>query len=191
MHRENDEQSISQPVAEQEVHETEKPADWQQIAEALEKRYDELWDKYLRLAAEFENYRKRQERIFSEMIEQERNNIIGRLLVIADDVSNAIDAGQSHSDKPEVILEGIKLIKNRIDELLRLEGISEDDPTGKMFDPLEQEAIAIAPVDSIEKDGVVVDCLCPTYRRCGKLVKPAKVIVGKYEKASENSQNGN
>ncbi|RKZ30453.1 nucleotide exchange factor GrpE, partial [bacterium] len=86
----------------------------------LEEENAELKDKNLRLAAEFENFRKRQEKIFAELLAQERDNIISKLLSIADDVSRALKAAQEGA-KPDTIVEGVKIIANKINELLKLE----------------------------------------------------------------------
>ncbi len=159
-----------------------------ELIQKLQQEKSELEDKYLRLVAEFDNFRKRQERILAELIEQERNNVVGRLLDIADDVARAIESAESGAD-PRKVLEGIKIISQRISELLRLEGVSAEDPTGKKFDPLEQEAVGIVPVDSPEKDGVVLQAIHPTYKRAGRLVRPAKVFVGKYEEKAAEEEN--
>ncbi len=152
--------------------------------EKLRSENEELKDKYLRVLAEFENFRKRQERIMSEMLEQERNNIAGHLLDIADDVRRALSAAEGGCE-PETLVEGIRLIAQRIEELLRLEGVVVDDPKGKRFDPLEHEAISTASVESPDEDGVVVDVVQPAYKRAGKLIRPAKVVVGKFEEKKE------
>ncbi len=177
--------TLAEKSQETESQEEEKTPD--QIIEQLEQENEELRDKYLRIVAEFENFRKRQEKIFTEMLEQERNNVIGRLLDIADDVSRATSAAEENFD-PQQILSGIKLIEQRISELLRLENVTAEDPTGQIFDPLQHEAMGIIPVDSEEQDGVVVQIVSPTYKRGSRLIRPAKVFVGKYVKDEEEME---
>ena len=170
---------------EQETVDTEIPVETQpevdlgEIIKNLENENADLRDKYLRAMAEFENFRKRQERILVEMIEQERNNVIGRLIDIADDVARATSAALESKCDPQIILDGINLISRRINELLKLEGIVSEDPTGKKFDPLEQEALGAMDVDSPELDGCVLQTLQPVYKRGGRLIRPARVFVGK------------
>ena len=151
----------------------------EEIIEELKRENEELRDKYLRIVAEFDNFRKRQEKIFVEMLEQERNNVIGRLLDIADDVSRAVSAADDKID-PKQLLSGIKLIEQRIFELLKLEGVSAEDPTGKTFDPLEHEAVGVMETENEEEDNIVVKTISPTYKRGNRLVRPAKVFVGKF-----------
>jgi len=148
--------------------------------EKLQIAYEELDDKYLRLAAEYDNYQKRQDRILEQMIEQERNNVVGRLLEIATEIERAMAEVEKNSD-PQAIYDGITMVSKRINELLKLEGIEAEDPTGKLFDPLEHEAVAVIPVDNNELDNIVIQIMQPCFKREGKLVCPAKVIVGKFK----------
>ncbi len=150
--------------------------------EKLQIAYEELNDKYLRLAAEYDNYQKRQDRILEQMIEQERNNVVGRLLEIATEIERAMSEVERDSD-PQAIYDGITMVSKRINELLKLEGIAAEDPTGKLFDPLEHEAVAVFPVDNPDLDNIVIQIMQPCFKREGKLVCPAKVIVGKFKES--------
>ncbi len=156
--------------------------------ERLRQENAQLQDKIMRLMAEFDNFRKRQQKILENMIEQERNNIIGRLLEVAGDVDRALSEVESGGN-PEAIYEGIKMIARRIRELLRLEGVEVVDPIGKPFDPLEHEAISVKPVHDQDLDNVVVEVFQPAYKREGKLIAPAKVAVGQYT-PKPNSEEG-
>ncbi|RKZ29627.1 nucleotide exchange factor GrpE [bacterium] len=163
------------------------------ISEELERIRDEneqLRDKLLRTAAEFDNFRKRQEKILANMIEQERNNVIGILLDVSNDVDRALQQVESGGD-PQAIYEGIQLVAKRIRELLKLEGVQIDDPTGKIFDPLLHEAVGIQPVQSEQEDNVVLETIQPCYKRNGKLIFPAKVIVGKHTPEQKQIQEDN
>ena len=173
----------------------EKRTEQEQASEQeLQKLRDEnaqLQEKLMRLMAEFDNFRKRQQKILENMIEQERNNVIGRLIEIAADVDRALAEVESGSD-PKAIYEGIKMVSRRIKELLRLEGIESVDPMGMPFDPLEHEAIGVKQVQDEELHNIVVDVLQPVYKRGGKLVAPAKVIVGQYQPPQkQEDENGN
>ncbi|MCD6596009.1 nucleotide exchange factor GrpE [bacterium] len=170
--------------------ESAEPKSSEDIIAELQSENESLKDRLLRKTAEFENFRKRQERILFTMIEQERNNIIGRLLDVATDVERAMREVEDEKD-PEAIYNGIKLVSKRIRELLKLEGVESNDPTGKKFDPLEHDAIAVQPVDSPDEDGIVIQSIQPSYIRQGKLVSPARVIVGKYDEPNESKENKN
>ena len=153
----------------------------------LEEENAELKDKNLRLAAEFENFRKRQEKIFAELLAQERDNIISKLLSIADDVSRALKAAQEGA-KPDTIVEGVKIIANKINELLKLEGIEVIEPDGMPFDPLEHDAVAVEPVDSPELHHKVLRTVQRGYRRGERLIIAPKVVVGTYKSENESDK---
>ena len=180
-------ESTKEPIDSSEESQEENVSD---IIEELKAENESLREQLLRKTADFENFRKRQERILSTMIEQERNNIIGRLLDVADDVERAMQEVENEKD-PASIYNGIKLVSKKIKELLRLEGVESEDPTGKKFDPLEHDAIAVQPVDSPDKDGIIIQTIQPGYTRQRKLVRPARVIVGKYSEAEKTEQNEN
>ncbi len=149
--------------------------------DTISQENQEIKEKYLLLAADFENYRKRQDRIMCELIAQERDNILSKLLEIADDVSRALKAVKENAD-PATIVEGVQMISDRISELLKLEGIEPMDPVGNAFDPLTQDAVAVQPVNDPLEDGKVIGVIQTGYVRGGRLVRPPKVVVGKYDK---------
>jgi len=171
----SEDQSVETEDIEAEIDSIENELD------AVRQENKEIKEKYLLLAADFENYRKRQDRIMCELMAQERDNISSKLLEIADDVSRALEAVKQNVD-PATIVEGVQMISDRISELLKLEGIEPMDPVGNDFDPLTQDAVAVQPVDDPVEDGKVIAVIQMGYVRGGRLVRPPKVIVGKYEK---------
>ncbi len=138
-----------------------------------------LNDRIMRLAADFDNFRKRQERELARLLEQDRNNMLGRIIDMRNEIFRALDAVEKDSDA-SAIYAGIRLLARRVEEILAQEGVAAEDVLGKSFDPLEHEAIAIIDVDDSTKDGVVVNIVEPCFKRDGKLVCPAKVVVGKF-----------
>lgn len=138
-----------------------------------------LSDKIMRLVADFDNFRKRQERELTRLVEQDRNNMLGRIIDMRNEIFRALDAVEKGSDA-SAIYGGIRLLARRVEEILAQDGVVVEDVLGKNFDPLEHEAIAIIDVDDDSKDGVVVNIVEPCFKRDGKLVCPAKVVVGKF-----------
>jgi molecular chaperone GrpE len=171
----SEDQSVETEDIENEIDSIENELD------TIRQENQEIKEKYLLLAADFENYRKRQDRIMCELMAQERDNISSKLLEIADDVSRALEAVKQNVD-PATIVEGVQMISDRISELLKLEGIEPMDPVGNDFDPLTQDAVAVQPVDDPVEDGKVIGVIQMGYVRGGRLVRPPKVIVGKYDK---------
>ncbi|MCD6531820.1 nucleotide exchange factor GrpE [bacterium] len=186
--REKEEKQAEQQSVEQKNQEPKE--NLRQEVEKLRQENAELQDKLMRLAAEFDNFRKRQQKILENMIEQERNNVIGRLLEIAADVDRALEVVESGGE-PRAIYDGIRMVARRIKELLRLEGIEVVDPTGQPFDPLEHEAVGVRPVEDEELNNVVLETYQPAYKREGRLISPAKVVVGQYQKTQETKEDEN
>lgn len=139
----------------------------------------EYKDKYLRLAAEYDNYRKRQARIFDEMVSAAQDGLLHQILSILDNFERAMESTKGDVDKKTVI-EGIELIYKQLQDMLEAENITEICPVGECFDPNVHEAVSVIPCDEDEK---VVEVIQKGYRRGDRLVRPARVIVGK-------SQNG-
>ena len=188
--KEEKQKAEQQTVEQKQKTEQEPKEDLEQEIEKLRQENAELQDKLMRLAAEFDNFRKRQQKILENMIEQERNNVIGRLLEIAADVDRALEVVESGGE-PRAIYDGIRMVARRIKELLRLEGIEVVDPTGQPFDPLEHEAVGVRPVEDEELNNVVLETYQPAYKREGRLISPAKVVVGQYQKAQETKEDEN
>ncbi len=138
-----------------------------------------LNDKIMRLAADFDNFRKRQERELTRLVEQDRNNMLGRIIDMRNEIFRALGEVEKGSDA-SAIYNGIRLLARRVEDILTQEGVVAEDVLGKNFDPLEHEAIAIIDVDDDSKDGIIVNIVEPCFKRDGRLVCPAKVVVGKF-----------
>lgn len=132
-------------------------------------------DKYLRLAADFDNYKKRQSRVFDEMVSLAQDALLHRILSILDNFERALESTKGEVDK-EKIIEGVELIYKQLQDMLEAEKITEICPLGECFDPNIHEAVIAVPCDEVDK---VVEVLQKGYKRGDRLVRPAKVIVGK------------
>ncbi len=160
-----------------EIRETEGVEDDNILAEIEEyrKEAEEYKDKYLRLAAEFDNYKKRQNRIFDEMVSAAQDALLHRVLSILDNFERALESMKDEVDK-ETVIEGVELIYKQLQDLLEAEKIIEICPVGECFDPNVHEAVSVIPCEEDEK---VVEVIQKGYKRGDRLVRPARVIVGK------------
>ena len=137
--------------------------------------YKELQDRYLRLAAEFDNYKKRNAREYTQMREWAASDLILDLLHIADDFRRAL---QHDSEDVENYKQGMKLIYGKLLEVLQKKGVKEIDAVGKQFDPNFHEAILQVEVDD-QDDGIIVEEVEKGYFLNDRVLRPARVVVAK------------
>lgn len=149
-----------------------------EAAEALAKAEAEAaeWrDKYLRLQAEFDNYRKRTLKEKMSLVESGGENVIKALLPVVDDVDRAL-AAMEKSDDVEALRGGVRLISQKFNEVMRQQGVSEIEAVGKEFDVDVHEAVARFPIDG-KNSGEIIDVVQKGYRLGDKVIRYAKVVV--------------
>lgn len=134
-------------------------------------------DKYLRLVAEFDNYRKRTLKEKMDLIASGGEDVIKSLLAIMDDIDRALDA-MTKSNDIEAIRQGIMLIHQKLLDTLHAKGVEEISAIGQEFDTDLHEAVAKFPVAEEEKKGKVIDVVQKGYKLKDKVVRFAKVVVG-------------
>ncbi len=136
-----------------------------------------LWrDKYVRLQAEFDNYRKRTLKERLELISSAGEEVIKALLPVIDDLDRALEAMETSRDAGAV-REGVVLISNKLRDTLRNKGVSEIEATGKNLDTDFHEAIAKIPAGESGR-GKVVDVVQKGYKLNDKVIRHCKVVVG-------------
>ena len=128
-------------------------------------------DRFLRLAADFENFRKRAEREQERIIVLATERFAADVLEVVDNLERAQKADDSH------LREGVNQIRQLLNTILRRHGITPIDSLKKPFNPEEHEAIAHVPSDS--EPGMVIDEISRGYRMQGKVIRYAKVAVSK------------
>jgi molecular chaperone GrpE len=141
-----------------------------------QKELDEMRDKYLRLAAEFDNYKRRTSRERIELIQTAGKDIIQSLLDVLDDSERAAQNLENTEDL-EQIRQGVMLVFNKLKNTLTARGLKVMESKGTDFDPELHEAVTEIPV--VGQEGKVVDVVMPGYYLNDKLIRHAKVIVGK------------
>jgi molecular chaperone GrpE len=152
-----------------------------ELATAKRER-DELYDRLLRMSAEFDNYRKRTERERRELSEAAGVDVIRELLPVLDDFERALatrpeSAGRS-ADAAESYRRGVELIHRRTLDLLRKRGVEPFETVGKDFDPTWHEAVASEPANG-HRDGEIVAEMSRGYRIGQRLLRPAQVKVAR------------
>ena len=143
----------------------------------LKKELNELRDKYVRLFADFDNAKKRMAREKLEIIMTASKDVVKDLLPVLDDFERAMKAAESSTD--ENVKAGIQLIHSKLQSMLATKGLKPMESIGKEFDTEQHEAITEIPAPSPELEGKVVDELEKGYLLNDKIIRFAKVIVGK------------
>ena len=144
----------------------------------------ELEDRYLRLAAEFDNFRKRTARDFQSIIKSANGRLILELLELRDNFERALS---NSTGTAEGFKQGVELITGQLDAILKKEGVEELRVDGQPFDPSTSEAIAHLKSERPESE--VLQVLTKGYSLAGRVIRPARVIVskGKSEKTEESN----
>ncbi len=148
----------------------------QTAIESLRKEHQALEDKYLRLAAEYDNYRKRTVKEKSDLLLHGGEKTLFALLPIIDDLERAlqhIDASESI----EAVKDGIMLINTKFMGYLKAQGVEPMEPIGKPFDMTEQQAVAMVPASEEHPAGSVIDCTKRGYKLHDKVLRYADVVV--------------
>jgi molecular chaperone GrpE len=138
---------------------------------------EEQKDKYLRLSAEFDNYRKRTVKEKAELIFNGGEKTINSILPTIDDMERALKTMET-SDVTPAIQEGIELIYNKFIAALGQNGVKIIETKDKPLDTDFHEAIAVIPAPSEEQKGKILDCVQTGYTLNDKVIRHAKVVVG-------------
>jgi molecular chaperone GrpE len=165
----NTEQQPEEPLTEEEQLKL-------QLAEA-EAKIAELQDRYLRQAAEFDNYRKRTMKEKAELIKSAAEKVMVAELPIVDDMDRALDNMEKGMDA-DACIEGFKLIAQKFKNTLAQQGLEKIETDGQDFDTDFHEAIALIPAPSEELKGKILDCVQAGYKLGDKVIRHAKVAVG-------------
>lgn len=163
------ENSSEPPVA---TEAAEQPID----LEALKRERDDLQDRLLRKAAEFDNYRKRIERERREQADQAIVDLLRELLLVVDDFDLALNV--EAPEGADAYKKGVELIHTKLHEVLRKYGVRPIDALGADFDPNFHQAVLHEASDE-HRDGEVIDELRRGYMLGERLLRPALVKVAK------------
>ena len=145
--------------------------------EELQQRLEEKEDRYLRLYAEFDNYKRRTQRERLEMMETAGSKTMKALLPVLDDFDRAAQLAESDDATAEIWNNGIGLVRKKLLSALASQGLKPMDSNGKAFDADLYEAVTEIP--NPEMSGKVVDTIERGYTLNGRIIRHAKVVVGK------------
>ena len=157
---------------------TEDPPIEEQVEEIVEEPQAEESapapdDSYLRLAADFDNYRKRVAREHAELTTRANERLVNELLPVLDDLERALEAAAEHEEAK--LEEGVQLVHRSLASLLERHGLTTIATDGA-FDPHVHEALLAQPADGAE-EGSVLQVLQKGYKLGDKVLRPARVIV--------------
>ncbi|GAB7088498.1 nucleotide exchange factor GrpE [Marinifilum fragile] len=181
------ETKVEQPVEEKEVKEEPKAEKKEKKKSAKEKKADEIEelgaklqdinDKYMRLSAEFDNYRKRTLKEKMELTKSAGEKILVNVLPVMDNFERALQSIDEAKDV-EALKEGVYLIYNNFKDFISQNGVKEIEAINKEFDTDIHEAITKIPAPSEDLKGKVVDCVEKGYTLNEKVIRFSKVVVG-------------
>lgn len=146
---------------------------------ALQEEFERLNDRHLRLAAEFNNYRRRVESERLDTWARAQSEAVARFLDVLDDVQRVAALDLSNATV-EGIMEGIDLVDRKFVRVLADLGAEVIDPVGETFDPSRMEAMMRAQTDDPDEDDTVAQVFQKGYALKGHLVRPARVSVFKH-----------
>ena len=167
---------VESAVNESETDSSTETAVKSELEIALEQLAD-YKDKYLRLYAEFDNYRKHAMKEKSELIRNGGEKVISAILPIIDDFERAHD-NMDRMEDVAAVKEGVELIIDKFLTILKKEGLEPIETDGEAFNVDFHEAIAMVPAPNDELKGKVLDCVQKGYKLNDKVIRYAKVAVG-------------
>jgi molecular chaperone GrpE len=140
--------------------------------DALQADRDQLFDRLQRLAAEFDNFRKRTAREQAAFAERANERLVKELIPILDDLGRALEAAADHQEAK--LEDGVRLVHRSLADLLKRQGLTEIETDGR-FDPHVHEALLSQPSDADE--GAVLEVVQKGYKLGDKVLRPARVVI--------------
>lgn len=150
--------------------------DLDEKADNLAEELDKLNNSYLRLMAEYDNYRKRTIKEKAELIKNGGEKVLVGLLPVADDFERALQTVETAKDI-DAVKEGIELIHNKFMNFLQQNGVKPIESLNEPFDDELYEAVAAIPATSEKQKGKVIDNIQTGYTLNDKVIRHAKVVV--------------
>ena len=155
--------------------------------ERKDKQIEQVMEAYRSKKTETEKQRGRIEKTERRRFEQHKGDFIARFVEVLDNLDRAIDSIEGSFD-PDAVLQGIMLVRSRLVQLLKTEGLEKIFVRGQTFDPMLSEAAEMVDVADETEDGVVIRELQPGYMLKGSLLRPARVVVGQHGATREPTE---
>ena len=170
------EEQLQEETTDQEAPLT-KEEELEKELEKANETIEDQKDKYLRLSAEFDNYRKRTVKEKAELILNGGEKSLSSILPVVDDLERALQTMEKATDVAAV-KEGVELIYNKFISVLGQNGVKVIETKDKPLDTDYHEAIAVIPAPTEEQKGKILDCVQTGYTLNDKVLRHAKVVVG-------------
>jgi molecular chaperone GrpE len=164
-----------------ETTETAEPAELAALrvrAEGAERKLREVQESFLAAKTDLEKTRERLERDLARKVELRFGALVAELLESADDLDRAIEAGTA-AESASPLLQGVVLARDRFLAALERAGVQRFDPSGEPYDPNVAEAVGVVPVGDPAAHDTVVQVARPGYRLGDRIVRAARVLVGR------------
>lgn len=179
----NEEETLQEQIQEESTETSEETHEDSETQESTgetfdvksSEEYSDLNNKYLRLHAEFDNYRRRTARENLELIERANAKILAELCEVLENFDRALET-ESGAESHEEFLKGVNLISGQFSGILKDFGLEIINPEGAAFDPNEHEALMQQPSEEIEADHIL-QVFQKGYKVKDKVIRHAKVIV--------------
>jgi molecular chaperone GrpE len=142
----------------------------------LERELADMKDKYLRLAAEYDNFKRRSVKERTDLWQRAQADLVQRLVDALDDLARFAHVDPAQTDA-KTIHDGVDMVERKMWKALEAAGVARVDQVGVPFDPHVHEAVTTAPADQPTKDHTVGAVLQPGYRMGDALIRPARVVV--------------
>ena len=144
--------------------------------EEVRSKLAEITDKYLRLQAEFDNFRKRTAKEKLDLTTTASENVIKDILPVLDDFERALQNMEKNGNEAD--MQGVTLIFNKLKDTLKKKGLEEIEAMDADFNTDEHEALTLIPAPDESKKGKVLDVIQKGYKLNGKVIRFARVVVG-------------
>ncbi len=144
-----------------------------------DRQIEQIMEAYRAKKEETEKLRKRIEKTERRKFEQSKGDFIARFVEVLDNLDRAIDSIENAFD-PDSVLQGIMLVRSRLVQLLKEEGLEKIFVRGQIYDPTHSEAAGMEAVTDESQDGMVLKELQPGYMLKGALLRVARVVVGRF-----------
>ncbi len=148
-------------------------------ASAVQRELDTLNDRYLRLAAEYDNFRRRAVKERQEAGWRAQGELVRGMLDAIDDITRFAHVDPTLVDAKTVV-DGVLMVEKKMFKSLAGHGFETIDPTGHAFDPAQHEAVSTMPTDVAEEDAIVAVTFQVGYMINGHVLRPARVVVKQY-----------
>lgn len=158
---------------------------YRQRADLAEARLTEALEGYRQMRADVDILRERHAKKASRQFDAEREVLLLRFIEVLDNLDRALEAAQG-TGVDERLAEGLILVRNQLLQILQSEGLERVPVLGQPFDPAAAEAVQMQRVDDPDRHHFVLREIVRGYKLDGRLVRPARVVVGEFPDANTN-----